>query len=322
MDYKYWSIINTIVRPTLWVFFALSGFLLLERPIKSVTNFYLTRISKAVIGLVVYSIIYQTAWDTNNFNSIRDSIKLISYKQMLSGTVPWAEHFWFVYSILALYILTPFISDCFKSMTNKRFIYFVSIVLGFMVMLPILKNFFNVSININIMIGNEAFFYYILGYTILRLELFRFKKIIYISGILTLILTYQFNFNSKLALNLYTTSINMVILSIFYFVLFYNCSFISKFSGTLARVITHVSKSTYSIFLIHIYVMRHLPNYSYFPEETYRYQLIINIILIFVVSFIFTQIIDFIVTNPINKLVTKLIKHCDPRKFKTLPVSK
>jgi surface polysaccharide O-acyltransferase-like enzyme len=312
--YKYWSLINTFVRPTLWVFFMLSGYFLLEKPVKSITRFYIKRLSKVGIGLVVYSIVYQTLWNIKTVKSLGQLIKLISVRQILTGTVPWADHFWFVYAIIPMYILTPFIIEGFRNMSDKYFIYFLCVVFFFMTIPPYFLDFFKLNIDINILISGESFSYYILGYAILRLKLYKYKKIIYTAGILNFIATYIFNFIAKLDLNLYTSSINMVIASVFYFVLFYNMAFLNK-SGKISRIITYFSISTYSIFLVHIYVLRQFPFQLQLTGD-YRYKMIINVLIIFVVSFILSQIADFLVTNPLNYCVKWLTDAYDKAKLK------
>jgi len=304
--YKYWSFVSTIVRPALWVFLMLSGFFILSKPIKSIPSFYFQKILKLLVPLVVYAFIYQTMWDIGTNRSISQVLGLISWRQIVSGTVPWADHFWFIYTLLGLYLAAPFLNDWFHKMTNKRFADLLILSLVFLTIPPLLQNAFGFKINVTVIFGTEFFSYFILGYAILRLELFKYKKFVYIGGVLSFILTYIFNYISIFVPNLYTSSLNMLFSSIFLFVLFYNSKLLVNAPKLVCRLIKYISDSTYSIFLIHIFVMRKLPDVFNLSDSNYRTQTIINVLAIFIISFLLAQVIDYLIVKPLLWLINKL----------------
>jgi surface polysaccharide O-acyltransferase-like enzyme len=302
---KYWSLINAFVRPSLWVFFMLSGYFLLEKPVKSIAEFYVLRLSKLIIPLIFYSFIYQGLWDLRALHSPYQFFGKLSLISIVSGTVPQAAHFWFVYSLIGLYILTPFLNESFKKMSDGTLKTFLAVLFVFVTVPMYLQSIFHIKINIDILVGTVQFFYYVLGYAILRFRIYRHKAVIYAAGIANFIVTYFFNFIPSLSTNLYTSSVNMAIAAVFYFVLFYHISGFFKKSGSIAqKIILLFSKSTYGIYLIHIYVLRHLNGTPFtFTAYNYRVQIFINVFAIFIVSFIITELVDNIAVNPLNHLI-------------------
>lgn len=314
--FKYWNFLNTFARPMLWVFMMLSGFFLLEKPVRSITRFYITRISKVGISLIVYTIICQTCFDIQNITSISSFFNQISFTQMLTGQIPHGSPFWFIYSLIGLYILTPFLIELFHNMSNKRFTYFLCVVMFFMLTTPILSSFFSIPLRTTIFIGNEVFFFYIFGYAIHRLKLYRFSKVIYLSALFFYPLSFIIRADKSITMDFDGASITMVALCSFVFVIFYNMKFLNKSNGWIAKAVSYFGKSTFGIYMIHMFVIERMLSIPFFniSDGNYRYQVIFNVIVVFFVSFAISQVVEFLIVNPLNRFVKFLIKLYDDKK--------
>jgi peptidoglycan/LPS O-acetylase OafA/YrhL len=112
-------------------------------------------------------------------------------------------------------------------------------------------------------------------------------------------------------------SITMVALCGFIFVLFYNMKFLNKSNGWIAKVVSYLGKSTFGIYMMHMFVIERMLSIPFFNinDGNYRYQVIFNVIVVFVVSFAISQVVEFLIVNPLNRLVKFTIKLYDDKKM-------
>lgn len=109
MDTNFWRFVSAIVRPCLWCFMALSGWLVLEETIEDLKYFYYRHLLRLIIPLVVYVIGYQLYYSGGTS---------ISMRAILSGDGP--THTWYVYTMLAMYLLAPFLSGRVRALSKMR----------------------------------------------------------------------------------------------------------------------------------------------------------------------------------------------------------
>ncbi|MDC1106117.1 acyltransferase family protein [Prolixibacteraceae bacterium] len=129
-----WSKLITLTRPCVPLFILLSGTLLL--PLKIDTrSFFKRRFSRIVIPFFVWSILYvffpipsETVFGgppnafTGNMNIYLYNLMMIPINFTASNI-----HFWFIYTILGLYLLMPIISPWLKQASKKDLLWFLSI---------------------------------------------------------------------------------------------------------------------------------------------------------------------------------------------------
>lgn len=89
------------------VFLMISGALLLPVRTESAWVFYRKRLFKVVFPMVVYYILYVCAKE--GFVWLLPDHWLPMFRRMLQGPPVEAPHFWLIYVILGLYVLTPFL---------------------------------------------------------------------------------------------------------------------------------------------------------------------------------------------------------------------
>ena len=208
IDSLAWQSVNVyhaVTRFCVPVMFMISGalFLSADREIK-LNRLWSKNICRIVMAFVFWSALYAAPYWANMIIRHMDIIKssgvnVISefYKEILNGHF----HLWFLYALLPLYILTPFIR---KFINDKKLLqYFLLLSFIFAVLIPTAQAvpFINTLIspaaaklNLDVALFSRYSFYFILGYylssdALSQAAVQRYIKLIYISGIISTIIT-------------------------------------------------------------------------------------------------------------------------------------
>ena len=143
-----WSKLLTLTRPCVPLFILLSGTLLL--PLKTDSSTFLKRrFKRVVIPFLVWSVLYvffpipsETVFGGPP-NAFTGEMNIYAYNLMmipLNFTASNA-HFWFMYSIIGLYLFMPIISPWVKAASKKEILYFLSI-WGITLLMPYIRLWF------------------------------------------------------------------------------------------------------------------------------------------------------------------------------------
>ena len=183
-----------IIRWCVPVFFMLSGMIFLD-PSYNITirKLYTKTIPRILCALIFWSIAYRTL--SPIIAHLLD-IKTITigefhriYQEIFLGT-PW-HHLWFLYPLLAMYILTPLLRIFTANAKKEHYIYFLILYLIFGSIIPTINARFQVHISFSI---NELFSYtgyFIAGYFFYKFDLSKIEtRVLYTLGILALVGTY------------------------------------------------------------------------------------------------------------------------------------
>ncbi len=107
LGYPLWfclGFVNELCRTGVPLFFMISGFLILKGDIGDTKTFYWKRLKKIGIPFVIYDIFYYVLYSIQNQHPI--SLFGFFYEFLNNGS---AYHLWFMYSIMFLYLLAPFL---------------------------------------------------------------------------------------------------------------------------------------------------------------------------------------------------------------------
>lgn len=125
--------INMLFLSCNLLFILISGGLLLPVQNEGIVSFYAKRFLRVLIPLVVYYVLYVTAQE--GFYWISPKMWPSFLLRILSGAPVEAPHFWLIYVILGLYIITPFIRYLLGCLSEKA--------LRFLIVLVFLWNAFD-----------------------------------------------------------------------------------------------------------------------------------------------------------------------------------
>lgn len=254
-----WNVFNfydSMVRFGVPIFVMISGMFLLN-PDKNVSykDIYSKYILRIVIAFVSWSLLYAAY---TNISSNDTFNRQVFIKSFIFGHY----HLWYLYMIVGLYIITPFLRKI--TADKKATEYFLLLSVIFTSVLPLTIKMFNLT-GLDLFIKKfDLYFtsgyvgYYIGGYYLSRYEFNKSKRnIIYISGILGLVCTYVFTDilslqTGKADSTFYSYfSPNVMAVSIAVFLFFkYEISKI-KFNQNTAKFINILSNCSFRIYLVH-----------------------------------------------------------------------
>lgn len=298
-----WYAYQAIVRPCLWTFTFISGYFVLNKQISSIKSFYLNKLFSIILPLFIYSIIYQVCQNLAGIHSFSTLAASISVKDILTNNV--SSHLWFVYSLTGLYLITPLLQKLLKLLPPLKWVF----VLSFIFVLQLINDITGVFDNkygIPILFSGTMFFYFILGYAVNKINVLKYRKLFIGLGLLNIIVIFYLGRFELVPKNLYTSSLNMAIGVLFYYVIFSGINF--RLNDQIKKIVIYISNKTYGIYLIHILVLTMLHNRDFikYTPENHLFLPILVSLLIFLISLACTVIIDFFITNPLIKICKKI----------------
>lgn len=245
--------IYLISKTAVPIFFMISGFLNLRKDYTYKETFKKT-IMRLLIPLLLFSaLIY--------FKSHRK----ISVENFYNFVVAFLQedimqHYWFLYALIGMYLVTPIIRKMIKNFEEKDYKYFIILWVISLCILPLMKKFLHIDIINRIPLITGYIGYYILGYYIfnkkltknrkwLLINVFSFLLIIVISTIITYLDCSSNNKYEVFLDRLNYLSIMIPTLNIVYIVRYI---FDGKIKNTkVARLVIAVSSATFGIYLLH-----------------------------------------------------------------------
>ena len=284
-----WQFANAIDSALRWcvpVFFMLSGALLLtmkrEDPIG---GFLKRRLTKVIIPLIFWSGVY-IAYDI-----FEQGASYSFYEMLVLFLIDDVYyHLWFMYVIIGLYIMAPFLKILVKNMDQKTFVYFLAIWFLFAGIVPFAPRFLNFEPAISPGLFQPYIGYFLLGaYLVLfplskkwLLPLLGMSVLAYLATVFgTHYLTVQEGELDEFYYQHYRPT-HMVI-SIFLFTLFQQLGPHIKPNP----IITQISFATLGIYVIHPLVQFYLNKLTGINEHTISAVVGIPLawIIIFIISF-------------------------------------
>lgn len=289
--------LNSISRTAVPIFFMISGYLMLSNPkTLEIKSFYKKRLPHLLIPLLIWNIIYYLYFNYNNLKATDFLNQILN-----NGT---SYHLWFMYSMIAFYILLPFLKRIIDNCTNGELWFFTLVLFFSSTIRPFINTTFHVYVNLFDALANGHIPYFILGYLLGKTEFkFKYRLLIYAGGILGLLIcvlgNWYFYQNEGLHL-VFNESyrINHTLCAVAVFVFFKNCLW-DKFSKT-TLVAEKISKLTFGVYFIHVLVLEVLNNFilkSFTPLEAVLYEFILASIISFIIVFIIGKI------KPLRKIL-------------------
>ncbi len=292
---NFWRLVQGVVRPTLWCFMMLSGYFILSRSITKWSKFYFTHIIHLIVPLVVYTFVYQLYYSGG---------KSISLKSIIAGDS--IGHLWFVYNLIALYILASFLQ---KMLMNLSDIQLTGLLITMFFFGRVINIIAKIGVSIGIptgILGSCSLFFFVLGYWIYRMNInIDYKCGIVLWIINTIYCVYAFS-NPILADGVANLSLSMVIGVVVYYVLFSGI-FSNIKESVITKMIIFISSRTYGIYLIHMLIFQYFSNHNIMSLIFISYMhciclLILKCLCIFVIGLIFATIMDLLICDPIQKV--------------------
>ena len=138
IDLNWWwagNIIDSATRPCVPLFFMLSGMLLLGRE-EPLSLFLKKRLGRILIPFLTWALIYLFIFNDKKSGSVVD-IGVSFFIKFINGPVYY--HYWFMYMIILLYLLTPFLRIYVNNAPSQYTEYFLILWFLFSSLNPLLN---------------------------------------------------------------------------------------------------------------------------------------------------------------------------------------
>lgn len=258
-DKQWWfaAVMQPLLLCFVGIYFMLSGLFLLDSATGDITQFYKKRVKVIVIPFFFFSVLYYLFYVSRSQEVLSWWEYPVEFlRDFFSGTVPMADHMWFMYVIIALYLCTPFLARMMKAMNDKELKYFILLILG----VQTLTNYaggFGIGLDqiLDYMVFKGWLIYYVLGYALKRLFKREEFKWFALAGIVGLALTLlQKRFTPGFVPGIHDLAPTMIAMSAAVFLLFECYGNLKCKAARTAAV--WMSRHSYSAYLAHYLILK------------------------------------------------------------------
>ena len=218
-------------------------------------------IVRIILAFVVWNVIYQAFYiPTNTYDGL-------NWKGILSQTLIGPYHFWYLYMIAGLYLVTPFLRKITESKQLSE--YFIGLFFLFMILTKYAVHLPFVGPTLTAMLGNMNMQfvigyagYYVLGYYLCTYPLSdKHEKFLYICGSILLLTGAAANTWQSVRIGAYTeaftgyTNPNTIIVACAIYTLFTKRIRRVHLSEKACRLIAKLSEYSFGVYLIHALIL-------------------------------------------------------------------
>ena len=303
------NIVNSFSRICVPIFVMVSGFFLLKKD-EDLKIFFKKRFAKIIPKFFVYSIIFFIF--AIIFKDVKDSevlsifFRKSTYKSIIfiflqkksyhnffsnffQGKIYY--HLWYIYMILSLYLITPFLRKVVAKIDRKSVDYLVYIWIFFIIFIPFLDIIFKKNIKIYSPAG-QYIGYFLIGYLLAEkpLNIKKWKQTMFFFLVIFSNIFLSFIFtksNGKLFDYFYNYhSMGVFVASVLFYNFFVNIFKVEKVSEGVKKVVKSVGNKTFDIYLIH-------PIFLFFCEKILKSRMnyFLYIVIVFFLSFFMSEIL-------------------------------
>ena len=304
-SFNFWigNILDSLARVGVPLFVMISGTIMLDRNYEFNTKKLIKHITKMVIFFVVWSAIYCLIFNIlGQFFLKHESINII---KIIGSFIQGHYHLWFVYLIVGLYLIVPLLRLWVKDENKKYVEYFIILSIIFTYILPQIinvgRNYSNLFEHLDNILEKKLYLEYVGGFTTyfilgwyMHNYSIRNKKIMYFLGILGLMVsiigTYILSTSTGKPIQMYgNLSLNVLFQSIAIFLFIKTKRINVQYRQN--KCIKSISENSLGIYAIHALLVTIIYRIL---DEIDSENAIINIPIVFILSFIIAFFISFI----------------------------
>jgi surface polysaccharide O-acyltransferase-like enzyme len=181
------DVVNSLFRWCVPIFVMLSGMLLLdparEEPI---SLFFRKRMARVLIPFLFWGVFY-TFWSLRTIPEVLSRPGI--YRDLAVGLVegPVYYHFWFLYLIIGLYLVTPILRPYARNAGNSNLAYFLFLWLMGTGLYGLLGRFAHVEVGFSIQLAMGMAGYFIMGFYLNRIDVtMRRRRLLYLLALVAI----------------------------------------------------------------------------------------------------------------------------------------
>lgn len=188
------NILSSAVRMGVPLFFMISGYLMLRSSrTLEIGPFYRRRIPRVLIPFLAWDVIYFIASCLNGNPDV--TFRRFLKELLWQGS---SYHLWFVYTILGLYLLSPFLKRIVDSCTRRQLWAFLLVILLPVTVTHFLNVFSPVPVYLSAPLIEGYTGYFLFGYLLGTAELTpNFRRLVYLGGLVGALLNVFGNYLSS-----------------------------------------------------------------------------------------------------------------------------
>ena len=301
LNWQFSNVWDSSARFSVPIFFMISGILFLN-PQKNITiKTIMTKYIKRIFFILIFWSIFYSAYNT--YNDFKFDISAQSIKYFIKNAIYGPYHFWFLFVLIGLYLVTPILREIAKN--EKILNYFISLSFIISIILPTLQlipkfgNYFFGYIElyqIRTVLGYS--FYFVFGYWLDQQQFTKKQlNLSYIIGFLAICVTAILTSLVSLKQNHLNTTfydylrLNNMLAATGIFLFIKNKSTAIDLKESTLTIINKHSKYSFGIFIIHAFVLSLLSRFSFFYSFTQALSIPLLSVATYTSSYIFTAII-------------------------------
>lgn len=302
---------NSMVRWAVPIFFMISGAMFLRKD-KNYTFAIMIKkyIPRLLICIIFWGFLYSLL-DIYLYSNFSLKTLLLCFINVFSNNSGY--HLWFLYALIALYIMVPLFRIIVKNLSQKQLIF---VIMCWMILSLGIAQFNLITKTLSIPVSINWYFpmisgyagYFLLGYYLMNYDVSKMiKNILLILGTLALALGIVLNvvFTKKAGYKidafLSQDGISSCLVAISVFLIFKSL-FNRQFSVKVSKIIKSISQHTFGIYLIHVFVISVI--FHIFNLKIDLINSVISIPIFSLLVFILSYILIFLFSNiPILKKV-------------------
>ena len=288
VDSGFWItclVFDTFGRVGVPIFLMISGALLLSKE-ETYGSFFKKRFVRVLIPLVFWTIIYETKiaieFYINNPSAEFDVATLYTVlKNPIAG--PVYDHLWFLYMIIGMYLVTPFLRRIIPVLRKQDLFYLLGLWIFSNIALPLIYNFSSFKLGLNIPVVTSYLGFYVLGYYLMQYQ-FNAKQIkiawiTFVCSYLLNILMVWFDSHQAGKVDIFFLShhrpgIFIQAVSAFILLEHYAIKAFARFSEKKYKLLAYLGSVTFGIYLLHPLVIELLEMffmgvYGIYPPAMY-----------------------------------------------------
>lgn len=298
------------------IFLLLSGALLLNK--KEAHKDWIKRILHIIVLIACWAIIYkcESLINAPNKFSFLEACKILLQSVVDSIAILPSWHMWYLYVLLGIYLMLPFLRKMSQNMDKKDCIVFVVIWLIFSGFIPYYNSIFTgkeIVLNNNIWLGifGSYITLYVMGYIITRITVSKKNVIIatiilIFSLMINVIVTYIKSQEAQMAVRIFDSALVMPVMitacSMLYIARALD-NYIKFESGRISNILAEIGKCTLGVYLVHPIILRTMYANKLFMKYFGNYSMSLHqTIIVQLITFVISTIIVYIVRKiPIVK---------------------
>lgn len=305
-EYSILTFLDSITRAGVPLFFMLTGFFVLRKE-EDYTSFIKRKLPKLVIPFVILSFvyyIYKVVDESLTFNML-EFLKMFTNNEL-------CYHLWYMYTIIIIYLFIPYEKKLVDNLERKdllRLIVTTFVIGNLLSTIFTFTNRYDYTVFSSFSLPGLLIYnnYVLLGHYLSKYD-FKNKKIIYVLGVVSLLLMplldhFYIENNIRSDSMLTATSFLPIFYSLAIYYLFKSVYDKLHLKQTAKLIISHISKLSLYIYLIHVLVMNVIVNLL---NKFWGYESFFEKILFTIIVFVLTSIISYILAIILDLIYNKI----------------